>query len=244
MQTILKALRKADEDYQLIDAHDHILVGVSGGKDSMLLIKALSQYQQFEHKDFTITAVHMKMGFPMEDSRAIKAYIESLHIPYYEEEVPIYEILTHYPKEDGTLDCSRCSNLKRGAIVAIAKKINANKIAFAHHGDDAIETFFMNAIFTGKNETFKPLIQYEDNAVSFIRPFVYVYESAIIKTIQKQGIPIVTSRCPKDKFSKREDIKQVVQGLYKQFPSAKKNLLNMLRDEHVTTWKPIKKPSK
>lgn len=241
MQKILKTLRKADAQYGLIQDGDHIIVGVSGGKDSMLLAKTLHQYQKFDHVQFKLSAVHMQMGFPNESSKTIKQYMEALQITYYEEEVPIYPILTHYLKEDQSIDCSRCSSLKRGAIVSIAKKLNANKIAFAHHSDDAIETFFMNAIYAGKNESFKPKIIYVDNDVTFIRPFILTSERDIIQSIKKQDIPIVKSSCPKDKLSKREDIKQLVQGIYKQFPSARKNLLNTIKSENPRTWKDNKK---
>ncbi len=237
MKEILKQLRKADEAFQLIQDDDVVVVGVSGGKDSMLLTKALALYQKFEHKQFKVIAVHMKMGFPGMDAKAIKTFCESLAIPYYEEEVPIYEILQNYKKDDGSIDCSRCSKLKRGAIVAIAKKLNANKIAFGHHGDDAVETFMLNAIYSGKAQTFQPKIEYEDNGITFIRPLVYLHEQQIMKTIRKEEIPVVASTCPKDGNSQRSHIKQLLNTLYQDFPSAKHNLLLMLNDRDSKLWK-------
>lgn len=237
MKHILKYLRKGDEDFKLIDTNDTIVVGVSGGKDSMLLLKALASYQKFDHKQFKLIAVHMKMGFPNMDSNIIKQYTQALNVEYYEEEVPIYEILKHYLKEDGSLDCSRCSTLKRGAIVKIAKKLKANKIAFAHHGDDAVETFFLNAIYGGKMSTFQPKINYENNNISFIRPFIYLHESDIIKAVKKENIVIVKSTCTKDGNSKRSELKKLMQDIYEQFPASKQNLLNMLSNEDVNVWK-------
>lgn len=237
MKNILKYLRKADDDYRLINDNDTLIVGVSGGKDSMLLLKALSQYQKFKNKHFKLIAVHMKMGFPNMDSNKIKQYAQDLGVEFYEEEVPIYEILKHYLKEDGNLDCSRCSTLKRGAIVKIAKKLNANKIAFAHHGDDAVETFFLNAIYSGKMQSFQPRIYYEDNNITFIRPFIYLHESDIIQAVKKENVVIVKSTCPKDGNSKRTELKQLMQNIYKEFPSSKNNLLKMLSDEEVNVWK-------
>lgn len=237
MKKILKFLRKADEDYKLINNDDTLIVGVSGGKDSMLLLKALSDYQKFQTKQFKLIAVHMQMGFPNMDNDKIRQYAQELNIEYYEEEVPIFEILKHYLKEDGSLDCSRCSKLKRGAIVNIAKKLNANKIAFAHHGDDAVETFFLNAIYSGKMQSFQPKIYYEDNDVTFIRPFIYLHESDIIKAVKKEEVVVVKSTCPKDGNSKRTELKQLIQNIYKDFPSSKNNLLKMLSDEEVNIWK-------
>lgn len=237
MKEVLKQLRKADQDFNLINKNDTIIIGISGGKDSMLLLKALSIYQKFEDKHFNLIAVHMKMGFVGMDSTLLKQYCESIAIPYYEEDVPIYEILKHYLKDDGSIDCSRCSKLKRGAIVAIAKKLKANKIAFAHHGDDAVETFLLNAVYGGKLETFQPKIVYEDNAITFIRPFVYLHENEIIKNVKKEKIPVVKSTCPKDGKSQRSNVKNILNHIYEEFPSAKHNLLRMLKTQDVKLWK-------
>ena len=236
MQEILKYLRKADDDYGLIKENDTILVGVSGGKDSVLLLYALSLYQNFKEKNFTIIGVHMNMGFPNSDITLITTFMESLSIPFRVVDVPIYEILTHYSKEDGSLDCSRCSNLKRGAIVNLAKEWKANKIAFAHHGDDALETLFLNAIHGAKMDTFQPQIYYEDKEITFIRPFVYVHESDIIQAVKKRQLPTVQSQCPKDGFSSRTQMKTLLHQIYKDFPASKKNLLNMLSHEKGV-WK-------
>lgn len=231
MQEVLKYLRKADNDFNLIEENDTVLVGVSGGKDSVMLLYALSIYQKFKEKQFDLIGVHMNMGFPNSDIEPIKTFMDAHQIPFHVVDVPIYDILTHYLKEDGSLDCSRCSNLKRGAIVNIAKEFSANKIAFAHHGDDAVETFFMNAIHSAKLDTFQPLIHYEDNEVCFIRPFIYLHESEIIQTIKKEELPVVVSQCPKDGFSSRSEIKALLQEIYEQFPTSKKNLLGMLSHE-------------
>lgn len=236
MQKILKYLRKADQDYHLIKANDKVAIGVSGGKDSMLLLKALSEYQKFKHKNFEIIAIHLKMGFPNMDSSIIEDYCKQFDIPYYEEEVPIYEILKHYEKQDGRLDCSRCSNLKRGAIVNAAKEHNCTKIAFAHHGDDAVETFLLNAIYGGKLSTFQPKIHYADNEISFIRPLVYVHEKDIISAVKRLGIPIVKSTCPQDGNSRRQDMKELLDQLYKQYPESRKNLLSMLSNSAIHLW--------
>ncbi|MDF9823903.1 tRNA 2-thiocytidine biosynthesis protein TtcA [Breznakia sp. PF5-3] len=237
MKKILKYIRKADEDYHLIENGDTIAIGVSGGKDSMVLLKALHEYQKFDHKHFQILAIHLKMGFPNMDMSDIQAFCTTSSIPYHEEDVPIYEILTHYQKTDGRLDCSRCSNLKRGAIVNVAKEKHCNKIAFAHHGDDAVETFLLNAIYSGKVSTFQPKIHYEDNDITFIRPLIYVHEKDIIANVKANEIPIVESTCPQDGYSKREDMKKLLKQLYDTYPEAKNNLLNMLSNGTVQLWK-------
>ena len=236
MQKLLKYLRKADQDYQLIEQNDKIAIGVSGGKDSMLLLKALCEYRKFKHKNFDIIAIHLKMGFPNTDTIHIMNYCKQLNISYYEQVVPIYDILKHYKKQDGRLDCSRCSNLKRGAIVRVAKQLHCTKIAFAHHGDDAVETFLLNAIYGGKLSTFQPKIYYEDNKISFIRPFIYMHEKDIISAVKRLDIPIVKSGCPQDGNSRRQDMKKLLMQFYKQFPESKTNLLNMLSNKKIDLW--------
>lgn len=236
MQNILKMIRKADEDYHLIEDNDTVLVGVSGGKDSMLLLLALAQYQKFKNKHFELIACHLKMGFSNDTTTVLQHFCEENKITYYEEETQIAYILEHYKKKDGTLDCSRCSKLKRGAIVSAAKKYGANKIAFAHHSDDAVETFFLNMIYSGVARSFKPKMEYKDNNVTFIRPFIYTSEKEIIKVCKQYCIPIMKSGCSKDGNSKREEIKQLVNQLYKRYPSSRKNLLSMLSNKENETW--------
>ncbi len=236
MQKLLKEIRKADEDFQLIENNDTIALGLSGGKDSMLLLKALSLYQQFEHKTFRLIAIHMDMGFSDTVDDRLQTYCDALQIPLFIEPIPIFEILQHYPKKDGTIDCSRCSTLKRGAIVSLAKKYNANKIVFAHHLDDAIETLFMNMTYGGKVTTFKPKIYYPENDITFIRPFIYAKEKNILSIVHKLDIPIIPSKCPKDGSSKRSEIKQMLSTYYQTFPSAKINFKSILFNENTDLW--------
>lgn len=232
MQKILKYLRKADQDYNLIEDNDFIIVGVSGGKDSVLLLYALSIYQKFKEKNFKILGVHMNMGFPNAKIESVVKFTEKHDIPFVSIDVPIYEILQNYKKEDGSLDCSRCSNLKRGAIVNIAKEYKANKIAFAHHGDDAVETLFLNAIYSGKLDTFKPMIHYHDNNISFIRPLIYAKETIITQAVNKNEIPFEKSGCPKDGNSSRQSMKELLSEIYKITPNAHGNLIKMLSEEN------------
>lgn len=229
MQEILKYIRKADEDFNLIEDNDVLVLGVSGGKDSVVLLHALSLYQKFKEKHFKLIAVHMNMGFDNVSIDTIKQYASSLNVPFHSIDVPIYEILKHYKKDDGSLDCARCSNLKRGAIVNIAKEMNANKVVFAHHADDAIETLVLNAIHSARLDTFMPKISYEDNEIDFIRPMVYVSEQKIIQITKKLNIPTCKSGCANDGNTKRAEIKQLLATLYKTNPQARNNLLKCLK---------------
>lgn len=229
MKEILKGIRKADEDFHLIDDGDCIVVGVSGGKDSMALLFALCIYQQFRVKNFNIIAVHINLGFKENDMSPIQEFTSKYKIPLHIINTSIYKILKLYKKKDSTIDCSRCSNLKRGAIVNIAKELKANKIAFAHYGDDAIETLWMNAIYSSKLNTFEPKIFYQNNQITLIRPMVYLQEKNIMKAVKRYSIPYIESGCPKDKMSSRAKIKELLLSIEKINPHAKSNMINALK---------------
>ncbi len=237
MQQLLKELRKADKDFKLIENNDVLALGLSGGKDSMLLLRALAIYQRFNHKQFTLIAIHLDMGFSPCVDNTLQKYCDELKIPLYIEHTNIYEILKHYPKKDGSIDCSRCSSLKRGAIVALANKHLANKIAFAHHQDDAIETLFMNVIYGGKLNTFKPKITYDNHEITFIRPLIYTKEKDIQSTVHNLNIPSIKSNFPKDGSSNRAYIKSKLNELYIDFPSSNANFKSILFEENCDLWK-------
>lgn len=154
MKQILGCIRKADQDYGMIADHDRIAVGVSGGKDSMLLLYCLHLYQQFcqriQSKQFEVVGIHIQMGFPSMDFTDAAVFFKQHGIRL--ELVPsrIYDILKIQANDDGSLKCSLCSTLKKGAVNRAAKDFGCTKVAFAHHGDDAIETLLMNAIYGGR----------------------------------------------------------------------------------------------
>ncbi|MFV0382151.1 MAG: ATP-binding protein [Breznakia sp.] len=237
MQTILKKIRKADEDFHLLGKHDTVVVGVSGGKDSVLLLHALTYYQRFKHKSFTLIGVYLDFGFENMDISCVSEFCKKEKITFYIEKTNIYEILKHYPKKNKTLDCSRCSSLKRGAIINVAQKYGANKVAFAHHADDAIETLFLNAFYGAKLQTFQPKIHLDDKNIDFIRPLIYTEEKDIIKTVKHLHLPIVKSACPNDGLTKRQSVKTLLAEIEGNYKGSKQNLLNLLSNEDIRLWR-------
>lgn len=238
MQEILKKIRKADIDFNLIEKNDKIIVGLSHGKDSMLLLKALSLYSRFEGKKFELIGVNLNLGFDdLDDNTKIIDYCNINGIEYKQYETSIYYILKHYLKKDGKIDCSRCSKLKRGAIVEIADSLGFNKIAFAHHGDDAVETLFMNMINGGRIATFLPKIDYEDHDLCFIRPLIYASEEEIIRAVKRNNIPYEKSFCPNNGNTKRAEVKSLLSMIYNNNPTAHQNFINMLGNEkQIKLW--------
>jgi tRNA(Ile)-lysidine synthase TilS/MesJ/predicted GNAT family N-acyltransferase len=238
IRTILAAVRHGDETYDLIQAGDRIVVGVSGGKDSLLLVYALSLYQKFAKKDFTIQPVMLDLGFPGFNPEPARVYIESLGLTLLvRPAVEVYPILSAHQLKDGQLSCSICSRMKKAAINKAAQELGYQKVAFAHHGDDAIETLLMNQIFGARFATFAPKMHLERADVTFIRPFIHVRENQIIRAVKELGIPAVASPCPSDGHTTREDIKGFLNQIYKDYPSAHDNFLTMLSNyEKSDLW--------
>ncbi len=199
MKKILGCIRKADQDFSLIEEGDKIAVGVSGGKDSMALLYALHLYQKFAPVKFELVGITLKLGFPGMDFNPVVEFCKKHGIEYHLVDTEVYEIL----------------------------ELGCNKISMAHHADDAVETLVMNTMYNGFLSTFKPKMYLDRTDVTFIRPLVYCYEDDIIAAANRH-VPIVPSTCPMDKHTSREDVKQLLKKLYAQYPMAKQNLLNSL----------------
>ncbi|MGB7594634.1 MAG: tRNA 2-thiocytidine biosynthesis TtcA family protein [Erysipelotrichaceae bacterium] len=237
MNKILRSVGLADYHYNLIEENDIVAVGVSGGKDSCLLLLALDEYRKKSFKHFNVIGIHLEMGFPGMDFTTLNQYfadrdIELIHVP-----TKIYAVLQKEAKEDGSLKCSLCSKFKKALVIKEAKKHGCTKVAFAHHAEDAVETLFMNMIHGAKIATFTPKMYLTQSEVTFIRPLVYVHEDAIRNEVKMQRIPFVTSTCPMDGHTQRQELKGLIEQLYTQFPNAKKNLLTSLSNtDKMALW--------
>lgn len=239
IRTLLACIRKADNKYNLINHDDKIIIGLSGGKDSVTLLYTLHLYQKFSHTNFTLQPVILDLGFDNFDASKMKELCESLGynlIVWDSKEV--YKILKMNQKEgDAHLPCSICSRMKKAAINKVANELGYNKVAFAHHADDAIETLFMNEIYGGRISTFSPKMHLEKANITFIRPLILCRENDIRRLIKEENLPILESHCPADKYTKREDIKNLLNKIYKEYPSSKDNFLTMLDNyERFDLW--------
>ena len=229
IRKVLACLRKADETFSLISAKDRILVGVSGGKDSLALLHALSIYRKFAQKDFKIVPVCLDLGFPGFDATSMRSYASSLGLDLkVEDSQEVYPILKAHTKDGGHLPCSICSRMKKAAVNAAAKKYRCNKVAFAHHQDDALETLFMNMVHGGKVATFEPEMRLSRAGVTFIRPFIFVSEDDIKGMVKEENIPVLGKICPADGATEREMVKQGLRHLYELRPEAKTNFASTL----------------
>lgn len=238
IRTILACIRNADKTYNLIQHGDKIVIGLSGGKDSVALTYCLSLYQKFSHTDFTIQPVMLDLGFPGFDSYPMAKFCESLGLKLLvSDNSDVYKILQIQQKDAKHLPCSICSRMKKAAINKVAKEIGFNKVAFAHHADDAVETLFMNELYGGRMATFAPKMHLERADIEFIRPLAIVREKDIQQLIKEENLPVCSSHCPADKETTREDFKNILAELYKKIPQSKDNFLTMLSNyEREDVW--------
>lgn len=230
LRNILSSLRNADQNYSLIDEGDRIVVGISGGKDSLTLLYALSLYGRFAKKHFTLYPVLLDLGFQdTYDFQHLKDFVSSLG---FELEIVdarfVYPALESHTKPGKHLSCSLCSRMKKAAMKDVAQRKKANKIAFAHHQDDLLETLFMNVLHSGKVSTFTPKMVWEREGITFIRPLFNVEEKEIRLFAKEMNLPILDLGCPANHHTEREDTKDFLSSLYKKNPDYKKNLSKSL----------------
>ena len=238
IRTVLACIRKADQTYNLINHGDKILIGLSGGKDSVVLTYCLSLYQKFSHTDFVIQPVILDLGFPNFDPTIMRDFCESLGLKLMVvDNTEVYKILQIQQKDHEHLPCSICSRMKKASMNKIANEIGFNKVSFAHHADDAIETYMMNSLFGGRIASFSPKMHLERANITFIRPLINVRESDIVRLIKEENLPVLASTCPANQHTRREDMKDLLKGIYKTWPDAKDNLLTMLSNyEKEDVW--------
>ncbi len=240
IKKLLAEVRKADEMFGLIKDGDKIGVGISGGKDSALLVYVLHLYQYLctnsLNKTFSLVGIHINLNFGEESIAGLEEFYKENNIDFYKEDSKIADILKlNLNKEK--IDCSLCSTLKKGSAIKAAKSLGCNKIAFAHHGDDAIETLFLNMIYGGRISTFDPKMYLTNSDTTFIRPFCLSFESEIRKTANELKLPIIKSGCPNDGYTKRQEIKELLHSIYHTYPGSKKNfLLSLYNHEKVNLY--------
>ena len=234
MQRILGLVRRCVEDYNMIEAGEHIAVGVSGGKDSMLTLAALARLREFYPKPFTLTAITLEMGFPGMDFTPIAQYCEQLNVPYVRIEAPVYEVVFQERQEKNP--CSLCAKFRRGALNTAMVERGIRKIALGHHYDDAVETLLMNLLFEGRIGCFQPVTYLDRMDVMQIRPLLYVEEKEVANAVSRLQLPTVENTCPADGGTRREEIKQLLQTLEKDYPGLRTKIFGAIRRYPLYGW--------
>lgn len=226
MKLVLGCIRKACQDYNLIEDGDKIAVGVSGGKDSLLLLKALNLYKKFSKQDFELCAITVTMGLEPFDLTEIKQLCEDLDIEYKIVPSNIGEVIFNLREERSP--CSLCAKMRKGILYEAVKEMGCNKVAYAHHSDDMIETFLLSLFYEGRLNTFLPKIYLSRTDLTLIRPLIYLDEDYIAKLSKKLQLPVVNNPCPIDGHSKRQYIKDLLTNIQNDIPDAKKLMVKAL----------------
>ena len=234
LQQLLKFTRKAIEDYQMIEDGDKIAIGVSGGKDSLTLLYALTGIRRFYPKKFELEAISVDMGFKNMDFSKVAELCSHLDINYTIVKTDISDIVFNHRKESNP--CSLCAKMRKGAFNTKAKELGCNKEAYAHHYDDVIETMMMSLIYEGRFHCFSPVTYLERADITLIRPLIYVEEQDIKGFRNAYQLPVVKNPCPVDGYTKREYIKQLIKSLQTESPGLRERLFHAIQSSGVNDW--------
>lgn len=233
MQQLMGLVRRCVQDYQMIQPHDKIAVGVSGGKDSLVLLRLLAALREYYPAPFSLSAITIDMGFGM-DFSPMEDFCRSLDIPYLRVETEISKIIFDYRKEKNP--CSMCAKMRRGALNQALLDQGFTKVALGHHYDDAVETFLMSLIYEGRLSCFQPVTYLDRTGVTQIRPLLYLTESMVRRFAQEEKLPIVENRCPADKNTKREETKQLIAQLRQTYPDIKERIFGAMQRLPLPEW--------
>lgn len=235
MQRILSHMRKAIEEYNMIEENDKIAICLSGGKDSITMLYAFKALQRFYPKKFQLIAISIDPGFEFFDTNFLKQLCKDVDIPLFIEKSNAKEIVFDIRKEKNP--CSLCANLRRGALNDTAKKLGCTKVALGHHKDDAIETFVMSLFYEGRVNCFSPKTYLDKQRITVIRPMVYIEEYMTKKATKEFKYPVIENPCPANGSTKRQDVKELLAQLNNTIPGVKRNIFGALNNsEKLFIW--------
>lgn len=234
LQRLMSLTRQAIDTYQMIQDGDHIAIGISGGKDSLTLLYALHGLMRFYPKKFSLSAITVNLGLGNLDLDPVKSLCKELYIPYTIVSTEIGPILFESRKE--TNPCSLCAKMRKGALNEQAKKLGCNKIAYAHHREDMIETMLMSLIYEGRFHTFSPVTYLDRMDLTVIRPLIYVNEADVIGFVHKNEVPVVKSPCPADGYTKRQYVTDLLAQLNRENPGVKERMFAAIQNGMMEGW--------
>ena len=236
MQEILGLVRRCVEDYDMIQAGDTVAVGVSGGKDSLLTLTALARLSRFYPKPFRVVAITVEAGTPGMSFDGVADYCRALGVEYIRVSVPIYEVVFLERREKNP--CSLCAKLRRGALSTAMNEHGIRKIALGHHYDDAVETMLMSLIFEGRLGCFQPVTYLDRMGITQIRPMLYCGEWMLRKAAEREHLPVVFNPCPADGYTKRQEVKELIHSLSKEYPDLREKVFSAMQRLPLPAWEP------
>ncbi|MEG0765135.1 MAG: ATP-binding protein [Pseudoflavonifractor sp.] len=240
MNNILSHVRRCVEDYDMIQPGDRIAVGVSGGKDSLLLLVALAKLRAFYPVPFTVEAFTLDMGHvdggAGMDFAPVAALCKDLDVPYTLIPSEIHHVIFDIRREKNP--CALCAKMRRGALHAALADHGITKIALGHHYDDAVETFFLSLFYEGRISCFQPVTYLDRMGITQIRPLLYCGEALIRRVAAREGLPVVENPCPANGNTKRQEVKDLIVALDGQYPGLKGHVFGAMQRLPLQAWEP------
>lgn len=241
MKRVLGSIRRADERYHMIENGDKVCIGVSGGKDSLLLMEAMKLYQRFSYTKFDVIAVMLDLGLKAQDTSKIEAFAERIGIDFEVEHTDIGKVVFEYREERSP--CALCAKLRRGALNTYAVAHGCNKVALGHNREDVLETFFMSMLYEGRINTFAPVTYLSRRNVTVIRPLIFLPEKYALSIAKARELPILPPNCDIAGHTKREEAKQLLQHIATLVPDAEEKIMHALvNTEKYGLWDRMKTP--
>ena len=237
LQRLLSYVRRAVDDYDMIQEGDKIAVGISGGKDSLTLLHALKGLQRFYPSKFSICAITVDLGFDNLNLEKIVQMCEEMQIEYKIVKTDIAQIVFNERKEENP--CSLCAKMRKGVLNEAIKEMGCNKVAYAHHKDDVVETLLLSLIYEGRFHTFSPVTYLDRMQLTVIRPLIYVDEADVIGFVKLNNLPVAKSPCPADGNTKREYVGQLLKQLNRENPGVKARMFTAITRGNIKGWNKI-----
>ena len=235
MRYITSLVRRAVEEYDMIKEGDRVAVGISGGKDSLALARALWELSHYYPKKFTPVGITLDLT-DNGDFSEIQAFMDEMGMEYHIKRTNIREVVFDIRKE--TNPCSLCAKLRRGALNDAAIELGCKRVALGHHMDDVLETFMLSLLYEGRINCFSPVTYLDRTDLYSIRPMIYVREGDIKGAASRLDFPVKKSGCPADGITKREDMKEIIKDLDKKtFAGLKKRLFTAIKNSDISGWK-------
>lgn len=221
----------------MIEDGDKIAIGISGGKDSLTLLYALSELRRFYPQKYELTAVTVDLGFKNLNTDGILKLCNELNVPYEVIKTDIAEIVFDERKESNP--CSLCSKMRKGALNYFMKDKGYNKVAYAHHKDDVVDTMMLSMIYEGRFHTFAPVTYLDKTGMTIIRPLIYMNEADVVGFVRANNLPVVKSPCPADHNTKREYVKNLLNGVNSDAPGVKRRMFTAILNSNIKGWENI-----
>lgn len=234
LQQVMSYVRRAIDDYHMIGEGDRIAVGISGGKDSLTLLYALHGLMRFYPKTFSIHAVTVDLGFENLNLDRIRELCESLKVEYTVVQTDIAQVVFEKRQEDNP--CALCAKMRKGALNNAIKAAGCNKVAYAHHKDDVVETMLLSLLYEGRFHTFAPVTYLDRMELTVIRPLMYMNEADVVGFVHKYDVPVVKSPCPADGNTRREYVKNLLRQLNRENPGVKERMFTAIQNGNLKGW--------